>query len=111
MADTSHAALVKAFEARYDFQSARNVLAAILKESGMGEKDAYSAGDVKKVVSCLTASGEGFSEVVTNALAAGDSPPAAPAKEAKAEAKADKKDAKKDDKKDDKKDAKKDAKT
>lgn len=106
MADLSHKDVVAAFEARYDHQSARNVLAEALKSTGLGEKDAYPAGDIKKVTEALAASGERFVDIVVTALAGdsgGDGAPA-PAKEAKKE---EKQEGKKDEKKDEKKETKK----
>ncbi len=103
MADVSHDSVLEAFKVRYDHQSATTVLNNALQTSGLGAKDKYSDGDVKKLDAALGALGETQTAPIFETLAG--PPPAAPA--AKADKKDDKKDAKKDDKKDDKKDAKK----
>ncbi len=111
MANLSHKAVVAAFEKRYDYQSARNVLDLALAAGGLSAKDAYSDAEAGKIADALKALGERESEVVAEALAGGDGGGgAAPADDKKADAKKDDKkaDAKKDDKKADKKaDAKK----
>lgn len=113
MANVSHSAVVEAFKQRYDFQSAETMLKDVLKSSGLGQKDAYSDGDIAKIGETLGSWGERGYEVILDALQ-GDGGGKAEAKpaakeEAKEEAKKDdKKDEKKDDKKDEKKDDKKD---
>ncbi len=99
MADVSHAAVITAFQTRYDYQSARNVLAAALKDSGLGEKDKYDAGDLTKIGEALSALGErgteGVLEAASGGAAAAEAAPEKAEKAAKAPKKATKKATKK----------------
>lgn len=111
MADVSHAALVNAFEARYDYLAARTVLNDALKNSGVGEKKSYSPDDIGKLHAALEAAGERNLDKITKALG-GPAPAAATAAPAAPEPKAEEKPAppapepKADDKKDEKAEAK-----
>ncbi|MCA9561865.1 MAG: hypothetical protein KC561_00180 [Myxococcales bacterium] len=118
MANVSHQAVLNAFQARYDFASAKIILNDVLSKSGIGEKKDYTDGDVLKFGETLNNMGERGYQSIIETLSGG-APKAAPAADAKADAKAEEKkddkadakaDAKADDKKDDKKDDKADAK-
>lgn len=118
MANLSHASVTAAFEKRYDYQSARNVLRAAMARGGLSEKDAYNPDECQKIVAGLRAMGErGIDQLVASLTGgtpinapAGDGAKAAdkaPAKEEKkAEAKEEKKAEAKDEKKDEKAEAK-----
>ncbi|MCB9739908.1 MAG: hypothetical protein H6747_11610 [Deltaproteobacteria bacterium] len=101
--DLSHADLLKAFEARYDYLSARTVAGEVLTASGVGKKDGYAAAEVKSIVAAVQGSLGASGQSIVDALGAPAPAPAAkaePAKEAPAKAPA------KDDAKDDAKDEK-----
>ena len=112
MADVSHGSVLEAFKTRYDYSSAQTVLKDVLKHSGVGEKDKYGDGDVKKFSDTLLALGEiqtgGIFETLAGPAPAAE-PPAAKADDKADDKKADKADDKADDKKDDKADDKKPA--
>ena len=107
MANVSHANLLKAFEKRWDFLSARTLIKYGLKDSGVGEKKDYSEDDISKILKALTDMGERGVESVNQALF-GPPPEAAP--EAAAPPAEEKKEDKKEEKKEDKKEAKKEEK-
>jgi len=52
----SHAVLVQAMERRFDFQSARNILGAVLHELDLGEKPEYEQTEIERIGSSLRAS-------------------------------------------------------
>ncbi len=105
MAQTmSHDDLIKAFELRYDFLSARNVLAEVMASAGVEEKQAYEKADLAKVADKLEAEYPGTGRIVEALTSFGEEPikPAPPAPAAH-DKKEDKKEDKKSDKKEDKK--------
>lgn len=100
--DLSHADLLKAFEARYDYLSARTVAGEVLTASGVGKKDGYAAAEVKSIVAAVQGSFGASGQSIIDALGApAPAAKAEPAKEAQAKAPA-KDDAKADEKADEK---------
>lgn len=96
--DLSHADLLKAFEARFDYLSARTVAGEVLSASGVGKKDGYAAAEVKSIVAAVQGSFGASGQSIIDALGApAPAAKAEPAKEAPAKAPA------KDDAKDDEK--------
>jgi hypothetical protein len=78
MANVSHASVMAAFEKRYDYQSARNVLKQAMSRGGLTDKDAYNPDDCQKIVAGLQAMGERGIDGLILALTGG-APAAAPA--------------------------------
>lgn len=85
--DLSHADLLKAFEARFDYLSARTVAGEVLTASGVGKKDGYAAAEVKSIVAAVQGSLGASGQSIVDALGApAPAAKAEPAKEAPAKA-------------------------
>ena len=71
----AHKELIRAMELRFDFQSARNVLAEVLKTSGVGEKPDYEKADLAKVAGAIKADLPMCDRVIEEILSFGDESP------------------------------------
>ena len=85
----THADVLAIFETRFDYLSARNVLADALKLSGVEPKDSYEVADLEAVIGALSGLATA-TEGLAERLLAADEPPAEepPAEEPPAEEKA-----------------------
>ncbi len=80
--DLSHAELVTAFEARFDYQSARIVAGEVLGKAGVAKKDAYPGADLdavrKAIETALGAAGGRVIEALARSAGPAKAEPAKP---------------------------------